>query len=360
MDKIFSNSYPAVAAAGNGSNYVRTNSATNGFLANNNPAGLANYMSTTTALSGIAGGLLTNAGLPANFVVANPQFLHTVLAGNFSNSTYNGLQVQVRKRFTRGLTVQGSYVWSHAIGDDPVDSPYFVAYYRTLRNESLDKEPLSYDYRSVFKINGVYELPFGKGKPIGRNVNGFVDRVIGGWQIGAIGYAQSGAPLTLVGQNTVNNVALFANNMYTPVQLGALPTASVSRVGSGVVYFGSGLTVGPDPTLTNLTPALRGISSLFAVSSNGTPLLVNSAPGVMSPLGLGSLRGPGFKGVDVNLIKHIRINERFVFQIGATATNFTNTPIFGLPNVTIGSTSFGRITSATGNRLIVLQGRLNF
>jgi hypothetical protein len=64
--------------------------------------------------------------------------------------------------------------------------------------------------------------------------------------------------------------------------------------------------------------------------------------------------------VDVNLIKHIRINERFVFQIGATATNFTNTPIFGLPNVTIGSTSFGRITSATGNRLIVLQGRLNF
>jgi hypothetical protein len=360
MDKIFSNSYPAVAAAGNGSNYVRTNSATNGFLANSNPAGLANYMSTTTALSGIAGGLLTNAGLPANFVVANPQFLHTVLAGNFSNSTYNGLQVQVRKRFTRGLTVQGSYVWSHAIGDDPVDSPYFVAYYRTLRNESLDKEPLSYDYRSVFKINGVYELPFGKGKPIGRNVNGFVDRVIGGWQIGAIGYAQSGAPLTLVGQNTVNNVALFANNMYTPVQLGALPTASVSRVGSGVVYFGSGLTVGPDPTLTNLTPALRGISSLFAVSSNGTPLLVNSAPGVMSPLGLGSLRGPGFKGVDVNLIKHIRINERFVFQIGATATNFTNTPIFGLPNVTIGSTSFGRITSATGNRLIVLQGRLNF
>ena len=363
MDQIFNTKYAAVAAAGSGSNYVRTNSATNFFLANNNPGGLANYISTTTALSGVAGGLLQNAGLPANFVVANPQFLHTVLAGNFGNSTYNSLQVQVSKRFSQGLAVQSSYVWSHAIGDDPVDSPYFVAYFRTLRNESLDKEPLSYDYRSVYKINGVYELPFGKGKLIGRNANGLLDRIIGGWQMGAIGYAQSGAPLTLVGQNTVNNVALYANNMYTPVQLGALPTASASKVGSGVLYFGSGITVGPDPTLTNLTPALRSISSLFAVSSNGTPLLVNAQPGQMSPLGLGTLRGPGFKGVDVNLIKRIPINERFVFQVGATATNLTNTPIFAAPNVTISSTSFGRITSTltgTSPRLIVLQGRLNF
>ena len=65
----------------------------------------------------------------------------------------------------------------------------------------------------------------------------------------------------------------------------------------------------------------------------------------MSPLGLGTLRGPGFRGVDLNLIKHIPINERFVLQLGATATNLTNTPIFANPNVTINSTSFGRITS---------------
>ncbi len=75
IDKIFSNSYPTVAAAGNGSNFIRTNSATTSFLANNNPGGLANYINTTTALSGVAGGLLANAGLPLNFIVANPQFL---------------------------------------------------------------------------------------------------------------------------------------------------------------------------------------------------------------------------------------------------------------------------------------------
>jgi len=363
MDRIFSNSYPAVAAAGNGSNYVRTNSATNFFLANNNPGGLANYISSTTALSGAAGGLLLNAGLPLNFIVANPQFLHTVLAGNFGNSTYNSLQVQVLKRFSDGFAIQSSFVQSHTLGDFTGDSPYFVAYYRTMRNEHLDKTPLPYDYQSVWRINGIYELPFGKGKLIGRNANGLLDHIIGGWQLGAIGFAQSGAPLDLIAQNTINTNATYAYNTVTPVQLGALPAGRVSKVGSGVLYFGSGLTVGPDPSLTNLTPALRSLSGLFAVSSNGTPLLVNPAPGVLSPLGLGTLRAPGSKGVNVDLIKRIRINERFVFQIGATAENLTNTPIFAAPNVTINSTSFGRITATTGtypSRLIVLQGRLNF
>jgi hypothetical protein len=363
IDKIFNTSYPAVAAVGNGSNYVRANGATNVFLANNNPGGLANYISSTTALSGVAGGLLLNAGLPLNFVVANPQFLHTLLTGNFGNSTYNSLQVQVAKRFSQGFSLQSSFVQSHTLGDFTGDSPYFVAYYRTMRNEHLDKTPLPYDYQSVYRINGVYELPFGKGKPIGRNANGLLDRIIGGWQLGAIGFAQSGAPLDLIAQNTINTNATYAYNTVTPVQLGALPPGSVSKVGSGVLYFGSGLTVGPDPGLANLTPALRSLSTLFAVSSNGTPLLVNPAAGVLSPLGLGTQRAPGSKGVNVDLIKRIRINERFVFQIGATAENLTNTPIFAAPNVTINSTSFGRITATTGtypSRLIVLQARLNF
>src|SRR5262249_49643575 len=181
--------------------------------------------------------------------------------------------------------------------------------------------------------------------------------------LGAIGFAQSGAPVDLQAQNTINTNATYAYNTVTPVQLGALPAAGVSRVPSGVLYFGSGLTVGPDPTLTALTPALRGISSLFAVSSNGSPLLVNPAPGVLSPLALGTVRGPGSKGLNVNLIKRFRINERFIFQLGATAQNITNTPIFGAPNTNINSTSFGRITTTAGtypSRLIVLQGRLNF
>jgi hypothetical protein len=374
IDKIFSASYPAVAAAGSGSNYVRTNSATNVFLANNNPGGLANYISSTTALSSVAGGLLANAGMPLNFIVANPQFLHTYLTGNFASSTYNSLQVQVSKRFSDGFALQSSYVWSHALGDNPGDSPSFSYNYRTLRNGSLDKGPLPFDYQSVFRINGIYELPFGKGKLFGRNANDFLDRIIGGWQLGAIAQAESGQPLTFIAQNTINNTVGYSGASglipynafvgFTPVQVGALPGPGVAKTGNGVVYF-SGLTQIADPSIANInSAALQKLSTLFAIArSNGSPVLVNPAPGVMGSLGEGTLRGPGQKGVNVNLIKRIRINERFTLQLGATAQNLTNTPVFGSPNTNINSTSFGRITTTTGtypSRLIVLQGRLNF
>ncbi len=374
IDQIFNTSYPAVATAGNGSNYIRTNSATNGFLANNNPGGLANYINTTTALSGTAGGLLKNAGLPANFIVVNPQFLNAYLTGNFGNSTYNSFQAQLMKRFSNGLSIQTSFVQSHALGDSAGDSPYFQYNYRTLRNEHLDKEPLPYDYQSVWRINSIYELPFGKGKTFGRNVNGFLNRIIGGWQMGVIAEAQSGQPLSFVAQNTINNTAGYSGAAglivynsfinYTPVQLGAVPSGSVNKTGNGVVYFGTGLTQIPDPSIANMNSSLQKVSTLFAIANGSNPVLVNSQPGVLSPLGQGTIRGPGFKTVAANLIKRIPINERFVFQIGATAENLTNTPIFGNPNTNIDSTAFGRITttSAIGypSRLIVLQGRLNF
>jgi hypothetical protein len=99
---------------------------------------------------------------------------------------------------------------------------------------------------------------------------------------------------------------------------------------------------------------------------------VNPLPGVMGALGNGVIFGPGGKQLNANIIKRIRINERFNFQIGATAENVTNTPIFANPNTSINSTAFGRITAtaglsgaggsggATASRLMVIQARFNF
>ena len=94
------------------------------------------------------------------------------------------------------------------------------------------------------------------------------------------------------------------------------------------------------------------------IGVSGAPLLVNPAPGQLGTSAYGLFRGPGAKSLNLNVIKRIRINERITAQIGATAQNATNTPIFGNPtaaNLSINSTTFGRITSATGARLIVLH-----
>jgi len=358
----------------------RTCSLTQAFFLNNNPGGLANFISTSTALNNSAGSLLSAAGLPLNFVVANPQFLHTYLIGNFGGANYNSLQVELNKRFSHGFTVQGSYVWSHNLGDTESDFSGRTAggirdAYRTLRNEHLDKRPLSFDYQSVFKINGLYELPVGKGKLI--NTSSWLDRIVGGWQLGATLLAYSGRPLTFTGAQGINTVntnvgSVFPSSItqvpgattstsFTANALGPLPGNGVQRDGRGVVYF-TGLTQITDPSVVGLI----GSQLKAQAGPDGKPLLVNPLPGQLGPLAYGVVRGPGAKILNLNIKKTIRINERFNFQIGATALDATNSPVFNDPDMNINSNTFGRITGtstslqAPGNRIMVLQGRLNF
>ncbi len=358
LDQIFG-SYPAVIAAGGTSNYLRGSAPTNGYFANNNPGGLASFINTTNALTGVVGGLVGRAGLPANFVVANPQFGPTYLASNFGNSTYNSLQISLNKRFSNGFTVQSSYVWSKALGEEEGDSSTYQASYRTLRNMAEDKHLLSFHRLSVFKANGIYELPFGKGKTFGRNVNGFFDRLIGGWQIGGIYSLYSGAPITFSGQNTINDFSLGGSTSFTPVQVGPTPVTGVTRLGSSVTYFPGATTI-IDPTIPRIPGGIA--TGLRAVTdSSGNLLMVNAAAGQLGNTGLTTATGPGINVLNANLIKKIRVTERVGFQVGASADNVTNTVQFGNPNTSINSTNFGKITGTTvGPRVIVLQGRINW
>jgi hypothetical protein len=354
-----------------GSNTMRTSSATQGFFANNNVGGFANFINTTTSLgAGVPGGLLAKAGLPTNFVAVNPQFASVYLTSNFGNSTYNSLQAVYNKRFAQGFTLQGSYVFSKALGDDEGDSSTEQAAYRTLRNLSLDKRRLSFDRTHVFKLNGIYELPFGRGKTFATNVNGFIDRVIGGWQIGAIFNKYSGQPLTFVAQNTINTFGTVSATGFTPNVVGQIPGGEVQRVGNGVIYFNN-LTQIVDPNVANLVSTLRPFSTLRAIASNGTPILVNPGPGQLGNLGQNSFSGPGTFRFDVNVIKRIKITERVTLQLGATAQNLTNTEQYGNPNLNINDLNFGRITgsapfsnagvgTSSPARIVVLQGRITF
>jgi hypothetical protein len=218
-------------------------------------------------------------------------------------------------------------------------------------------------------------LPFGRGKLIGQNVNGFLERIIGGWEIGGIGQAQSGSPLTFTAQNTVNNTT-SALAGFTANQVGPIPSDGIQRVGTGIVYF-SGVSQITDPTVSTLPTSIQAVSTLKGIANaSGTPILVNPQPGQLGYLGQSVIHGPGFKNLNVNLIKRFKINERFNMLLEATAQNLTNTPAFGNPTTSIDSTSFGRITAVgsfasssiggvnpvaqSGARIIVLQARVNF
>jgi hypothetical protein len=94
--------------------------------------------------------------------------------------------------------------------------------------------------------------------------------------------------------------------------------------------------------------------------ANGPLLLSNPSPGQLGPMSQRSLYGPMTFRLDANLIKTIRITERVNFQINAILENATNSPQWGNPTLDINDLNFGRITTAGGNRIVVVGGRVNF
>ena len=218
---------------------------------------------------------------------------------------------------------------------------------------------LSFDRKYVFRNSGTVELPFGPARKFFNGSTGILARLIERWQISPIINVNSGSPFSFAsGVSSFNNLG---DN--TPVAVGPVPiTGAVTRVSNGVIFF-PGLTQVPDPSIRGLTESqtLNTRSTLQAVAdSSGRLIMVNPAPGALGNLAPLYARGPVFWRFDVNLIKRVRIGEGKELEFRVDAIDVLNSPQFGNPEDDISSLTFGRITTATGNRIIVLGARINF
>jgi len=343
-----------------GSEAVRFTSTTQGLLAGHGVGSLASYLATTDQYTGQRGGLVRRAGLPENFIIANPQFASSRLTSNFASSTHNAMQIELVKRFSAGWTFQGNYTWGRSLGEEEGAGQEMVDNYRDLRNRRLDKRLMGFHRTHVVRTNASWDLPFGAGKPFVRSGSGVLSRLAADWRIGAIFNLFSGAPMT-VGSGVASWNA-FGDNTPVAVAPFAKSTGVVRKTGQGVVYF-DGLQQVVDPSVASLTTQrnIQGRSTLLAITdSSGRLLLVNPTPGVLGNLSPAFLESPGSFRLDLSLVKRIRIAEGKTLELRADAVNFSNSPQFSGPNTDINSTNFGRITGAGGNRIIVVGGRFNF
>jgi hypothetical protein len=232
--------------------------------------------------------------------------------------------------------------------------------YRSGRDRALDKRLLSFHRDYVIRNSGTFELPFGPGKLLFPGSSGVLARFIEHWQLGAIFNVFAGEPMSFT-----SNVSSFnAETDGTPNQWGEIPkTGSVTRVSDGVVYYQGVLRQVSDPAVAGITTAqgLQGRSTLLAIAdASGRIIMSNPLPGQIGSMGYRTVNGPGTFGFDVNLVKRVRIGEGKDFEFRVDAIDVLNTPHFGNPTTAINDTGFGRITSATGNRLVVLNARINF
>src|SRR5690606_11364825 len=131
-----------------------------------------------------------DAGLPANFWVANPDKLGgAVMTGSGGKSRYHSLQLELRRRLSNGLQYNANYV----LGNMMISNRFSFRRPRVMRRDT----GTTGDITHAFKLNLVYDLPFGQGRRFASNVGGVLERIVGGWSLGITGLVRSGTLVNL-------------------------------------------------------------------------------------------------------------------------------------------------------------------
>lgn len=230
------------------------------------------------------------------------------------HSDYNGLQVSLRQRATRGVEYLASYTLSrtrsnnlgyYGSGGVAAEGAYWMNAYDPEANYG----PAFFDARHNFVFSANYELPFGNGRKWASSASPVMDAIIGGWRLSGIFQLHSGFPITVVDGRARSLQGTRGNER-------------PNCVGD------------PAPSDQNIAHWLN-IDAFAAV-----PL------GTWGNCPVGVARAPGFQNVDAVLAKQFNTGGGRYFEFRAEAFNLTNTPSFGPPARDISApNTFGQITS---------------
>jgi hypothetical protein len=270
------------------------------------------------------------------------QVLQSVYNAGVSN--YNSVSAVVEKQTGNGLSFQSSYVFTRDLSDEGGAAPSSLVaaggnFLTDRFHPLLDYGNVVYDRRHRFLITGLYDLPFGRGRQLLANSSGFVNGVVGGWQVGGVFIWQSGPFLTPyeesddpAGTNMVNVVG-FTRPDRVP----------------GVPLHASGTATDGSPLYLN--------SNAFALPGDDIGRFGNSS--------VGSVVGPGTVALSAAVMKAITLREGLTLQIGISAANLFNHRNYEPPNMQLDSGSYGELTAlqgaeGAGPRNVQLTGRISF
>ena len=268
----------------------------------------------------------------------NPNLAEVTMDQSRGDSYYNGLQVSVNKRVSRGLQFQGAYTWSRTLdtsqgemigGADGSDDPL------NPWNTRFDRGPTVFDAKNNFRLNAMYTFPNLQG-------HGFASALLDGWKMGNILSIQSGSPFSVTNSSgvSVSNAELdfldggckmvnervsyvtpqnlaWAQSLNPPTP--ANPTGAVLYnpkkviIGSSTQWFNPNMFTEPAPVM-------------------GTG---GATGGVFGDVSRGKLYGPGMGDWDFSLIKDTRLphfGEAGGLEFRAEFFNVVNRANFAFPS----------------------------
>ena len=218
--------------------------------------------------------------------------------GTGGASEYNAAQFIFERRYSKGLTVNASYVFARNL-TSLTDIAEAIG--TVINNRGYDWGNANIGFKNKFTMRVNYELPFGK------SASGFTKMAIGGWQMNAIAFWQSGEPYTVTdGQNLINLPNITSDR---PNQIsGQSCQASNPSIHDWINY------------------------NAFQQQPIGNP----------GNEGRAQCYGPQWRGLDFSLFKDFTFAEKYKLSFRAEAYNITNTPNWALPNAVISGWTVSR------------------
>lgn len=252
----------------------------------------------------------------------NPNLVNIAYLTDWGGSKYHSLQAHVEQRYAKNLTFGLSFTYASYLANVGNPNSGGNNNYQNDQCIACNWGPTPDDYKFVWSLNHVYQLPFGQQQ---RFVNhGWMAYVVGGWSLNGIWSAYSGSRFTPYLSANVSN------------QSGG-GTQRPNRIGNG-----------------NLPSDKRSYKNWFDQSAFSTP-----AQYTFGNAGTGILVGPGYFNADLGIFRTVPVSERAKLTLRCESFNTFNNVNFGTPNSTLGTTTAGTISSTVvgpgGSSARVLQ-----
>ncbi len=326
------------------------NVATNTLLASlvSNPFAIGNFGSLATS-DPAAYGLISHSSYftsstisVANLMRKNPQMSGFSEYEPIGESKFQELQVNVSRRYSRGLTLMGAL---------QVNNHWDRNYFANSFDPSLSWEPSNNSRPYRFTAEALYLLPFGRGRQW--VATGWKSALVGGFQVGGSYELQPGSLLD------------FGNLFYigTPGKdIKLKHPVYVNNQASGGYNYVQWLNPGSvTTTYNNGTCTYTGTG--FVTNSQCTPNGYNLR---VFPTRINGVRDEATNTIQANVQRNFQLGERFALEARVEVFNVLNRQVLGDPNLTPSAAQFGQITSDGGvnqsgnGRFMNIQARLRF
>ena len=253
-----------------------------------------------------------------------------------SNSNYNALQAVFRQRLTNGFEVTANYTYSKSLTDDigfygvsDIGSGQY--YQQNAYDMKSEWGPAGMDTRHNISVTGVYDLPFGRGRMFGANMNRVLDEVVGGWRLGGADVYYSGFPVTV------------SSNAYYSSQVHAFTGAARPNL---LRPFKS-----PNKSINAFWgTAVQDDYCHHDQPDDGACIFQEQTDTAFGALRPGFLHGPSFQNIDMSVSKTFSVWHEQHLDFRANFFNAFNIADYSGPSANAADGSnFGKITGTVSN-----------